>query len=107
MFNLDECVVGYRDRHVDRAQEKPVGNWVSESTHEEFIPQHRIEYFKQRGKIIWDRAGKIDKVFNSGLSAGNEICWRENEGQATGAKDQRKTGDKAYDGMEFLQLHDD
>ncbi|KAG0646774.1 Leukocyte receptor cluster member 9 [Hyphodiscus hymeniophilus] len=66
-YNIDDCIVGYKDRHLNKTQEKPAVDWILETTHEEFIPQHRIEYFRKGGEIIWHRQAKIDKVFNSGV----------------------------------------
>jgi len=65
-YNIDECVVGYRDRHTRKIEEKQVAEWKDDITHEEFIPEHRIEYFKRRGGVVWDRKLKIDWVFRSG-----------------------------------------
>ena len=72
--NLDEedHVVGYRDRH-DGVQELCVSLWKSDTTDEEFIPQHRIKYFKRRsdGVVVWDRFMRLDLVFGSGLK---QVC---------------------------------
>ena len=65
--SIDDCIVGYRDRHLSKMQEKPAADWILETTHEEFIPQHRIEFVKKSGEIIWDRKAKIDKLFKSGV----------------------------------------
>ena len=48
----------------------PVQSWISESTDEEWIPQHRIRYFKKicvdgQIEIVWDRETRVDKIFNS------------------------------------------
>ncbi|KAM9113546.1 leukocyte receptor cluster member 9 isoform 2-T4 [Pangshura tecta] len=29
------------------------------------IPQHRIQYFKYRGRVVWDKASRLDDVFGS------------------------------------------
>jgi uncharacterized protein (UPF0248 family) len=60
--NLDpgDYIVGYEDRFLG-AKETSLGRWKTEQTDEEFIPQHRILYFKKRGegvgggKIVWER----------------------------------------------------
>ena len=48
----------------------PAAKWMREVTDEDFIPLHRIKYFKRTsdGEIMWDRDFRIDKVFGSGLS---------------------------------------
>ena len=61
--------------------EVAAGSWKRDTTHEEFIPEGRIWYFKRRivgggkGKgdgveevIMWDRKGKVDRVFGSGVT---------------------------------------
>jgi uncharacterized protein (UPF0248 family) len=65
-YDIDGCVVGYKDRHTSRIMEKPVSEWSSETTDEEFIPEHRIEYFKLNQGLIWKKTTKLDKMFNSG-----------------------------------------
>lgn len=65
----DHCdfVVGYEDRFVG-AMEKDLDGWKLEQTHEEFIPQHRILYFKRKedGVVVWERRTRVDLVFGSG-----------------------------------------
>jgi uncharacterized protein (UPF0248 family) len=63
-------VVGYEDRFTG-IQEKSFELWKGDLTDEEFIPQHRVVYFKRRndGEIVWDRRTRVDKVFGSGVSS--------------------------------------
>ncbi len=63
-----DYLVGYDDRFVG-AKEMPLDWWKMESSEEEFIPLHRIWYFRRKsdGEIIWERETKIDKVFGSGV----------------------------------------
>lgn len=74
--NLDPAnyIIGYEDRFLG-AKEIGLEKWKTEKTDEEFIPQHRILYFKKRtqdgnGEIVWERVTRIDKVFGSGAGAG-------------------------------------
>ncbi|EGR52117.1 uncharacterized protein TRIREDRAFT_75105 [Trichoderma reesei QM6a] len=62
-----DYVVGYEDRFLG-AQEKALDSWRTEQTDEEFIPQHRILYFKRKsdGVIVWDRRSRVDAIFGSG-----------------------------------------
>jgi hypothetical protein len=50
----------------------PFDLWLRESTEEDFVPQHRIKYFKrtQSEEIVWSRDGRIDRIFRSGLGDG-------------------------------------
>lgn len=68
-LNSSDYVVGYEDRFTG-AQEKAVEQWKSEQTDEEFIPQHRILYFKRKtdGAIMWERRNRIDELFGSGIT---------------------------------------
>ncbi|KAJ4165387.1 hypothetical protein LMH87_007021 [Akanthomyces muscarius] len=63
-----DFIVGFEDRFAG-AQEKALALWKSEQTDEEFIPQHRILYFKRRsdGRVVWERKTRIDRVFGSGV----------------------------------------
>lgn len=71
--NLDpsDFIVGYEDRFLG-AKETSLERWKTEQTDDEFIPQHRILYFKRRGdgELVWERRTRIDKVFGSGVGAG-------------------------------------
>lgn len=68
--NIDsgDYVVGYDDRFMG-CLEAPLDNWKTEQTHEEFIPQHRILYFKRKsdGVVVWDRESKKDLLFGNGV----------------------------------------
>jgi len=63
-----DFVVGYEDRFVG-AREKALDAWKSEQTDEEFIPQHRILYYKRKsdGVIVWERRTRKDDIFGSGV----------------------------------------
>ncbi|CAK6437458.1 unnamed protein product [Pipistrellus nathusii] len=34
------------------------------------VPQHRVRYFRFRGRVVWDRDSRTDHVFGSGCAAG-------------------------------------
>ncbi|ATY60794.1 DUF455 domain [Cordyceps militaris] len=63
-----DFIVGFVDR-FSGAQEKPLVQWRTEQTDEEFIPQHRILYFKRRsdGRVVWERKTRVDRIFGSGV----------------------------------------
>ncbi|KAB5576477.1 2'-5' RNA ligase superfamily-domain-containing protein [Coniochaeta sp. 2T2.1] len=63
-----DFIVGYEDRFVG-AREKALDTWKTEQTDEEFIPQHRILYFKRKsdGVVVWERRTRKDEVFGSGV----------------------------------------
>ncbi|KAI0508348.1 hypothetical protein F5B22DRAFT_401308 [Xylaria bambusicola] len=67
-----DYIVGYEDRFLG-TKERALDAWKSEQTDEEFIPQHRILYFKRKsdGVIVWDRKERRDTVFGSGISSIN------------------------------------
>lgn len=62
-----DFIVGYEDRFAG-AMEKALDTWKSEQTDEEFIPQHRILYFKRRSDatVVWERRTRTDLLFGSG-----------------------------------------
>ncbi len=64
-----DYIVGYEDRFLG-IRERALDQWKSEQTDEEFIPQHRIAYFKRKsdGAIIWDRKLRKDDIFGSGVN---------------------------------------
>ncbi|KAM3505523.1 hypothetical protein MY11210_007939 [Beauveria gryllotalpidicola] len=65
-----DFIVGFEDRFAG-PQEKALVQWKTEQTDEEFIPQHRILYFKRRGddRVVWERKTRIDRIFGSGVVA--------------------------------------
>ncbi|EPE08848.1 hypothetical protein F503_04435 [Ophiostoma piceae UAMH 11346] len=67
-LDRSDFIVGYEDRFLG-AREKPLEMWKSEQTDEEFIPQHRILYFRRRSDdvIVWDRRTRKDVIFGSGV----------------------------------------
>jgi uncharacterized protein (UPF0248 family) len=62
-----DYVVGFEDRFIG-VVEKPLFQWNSDQTDEDFIPQHRIVYFRRTtdNAVVWDRHRRIDDVFGSG-----------------------------------------
>lgn len=90
-LNQEDFIVGYSDRHAD-VKELPVTLWKGDVTEDEFIPQHRILYFRrvEDGVKVWDRAERLDLLFGSGKGGASEVKdvnkAEENsvmEGQAT------------------------
>ncbi|OJD25404.1 hypothetical protein ACJ73_03229 [Blastomyces percursus] len=70
-LNGTEYIIGYEDRFLG-AKEISLDRWKSEQTDEEFIPQHRILYFKRKddGRVVWDREARKDEIFGSGVGKG-------------------------------------
>ncbi|CAN8103080.1 unnamed protein product [Discula destructiva] len=66
-YDHDDFVVGYEDRFIG-PMERGLDRWKLEQTHEEFIPQHRILYFKRKSDevVVWERRTRTDLVFGSG-----------------------------------------
>lgn len=65
--------IGYLDRHASDVLEMPLESWKGgDVTDEEFIPQHRILWFKRTedGVKVWDRKERLDVIFGSGLRSG-------------------------------------
>lgn len=72
-LDISTYVIGYLERFTG-IKETSASNWVSEVTEEDWIPQHRIKYFKRiredgAGEIVWDRERRIDKIFGTGMNS--------------------------------------
>ncbi|KAI1779638.1 hypothetical protein F4818DRAFT_148065 [Hypoxylon cercidicola] len=67
-IDSSDYIVGYEDR-FSGVMERSVNSWKSETTNEEFIPEHRIVYFKRKsdGVVVWDKEARRDEMFGSGL----------------------------------------
>ena len=73
-----DFIVGYHDRHEPEVMEMDVSAWKGggDFTDEEWIPQHRILYFRRKadepGRRIWDREKRLDRLFGSGIVDGSD-----------------------------------
>ncbi|XP_060712992.1 leukocyte receptor cluster member 9 [Hemiscyllium ocellatum] len=90
-----DFTVGYHDRFLGTVEQPfELFTW-GELAEAELgalaIPQHRIQYFKHRGRLVWDRAARLDYVFGS---TGGRLTIRElladDQG---GAQDGRRSPD--------------
>ena len=91
-----DFIVGYIDRHEPEMMEMDVAAWkggVADVTDEEWIPQHRIMYFRKKGdeegRRVWDRATRLDRLFGSGVTPVPTIE------EARGSKKPEEAEDKA------------
>ncbi|KAI1503083.1 hypothetical protein F5X99DRAFT_376760 [Biscogniauxia marginata] len=73
-MDSSDYIVGYEDRFLG-AKERALDLWKTEQTDEEFIPQHRILYFKRKsdGVVVWDRKERRDVIFGSGIGSGGNV----------------------------------
>ncbi|KAK5051329.1 hypothetical protein LTR84_002981 [Exophiala bonariae] len=83
-LDISQFKVGYLER-FDGIKETPARNWITEVTEEDWIPQHRIKYFKRVSKdgnseVVWDRDQRIDKIFGSGENGAAEDDLRSEDG---------------------------
>jgi len=69
----DDFLIGYEDRFKG-IREMDVGKWKMEQTDLEFIPLHRVAYFKRRsdGVVVWDRETKNDLLFGNKVGESGE-----------------------------------
>ncbi|KAM3068732.1 hypothetical protein ACMFMG_010909 [Clarireedia jacksonii] len=69
-YDIERYVIGYVDRHSEGLKRKNAGDWARDTTDEEWIPEHRIVYFAEKGApdgvYVWDREGRVDGIFGSG-----------------------------------------
>ena len=69
--DVGACVVGYLDRILQKILEKPLtafSSWgsIEQASRDDLaIPQHRVVYFKFRGRVVWDKRSRLDEVFGS------------------------------------------
>ncbi|KAJ6258333.1 hypothetical protein Dda_6373 [Drechslerella dactyloides] len=69
-YDSSSFVIGYEDRFRG-VLEMPVDNWRTEASDEEFVPMHRVVYFREKGgEVVWDREKRVDRVFGSGRQEG-------------------------------------
>jgi uncharacterized protein (UPF0248 family) len=65
-LDILDYIAGYEDRFLG-VREMAVDRWKTENTEEDFIPMHRVVYFRRKsdGVVVWDRERKVDLVFRS------------------------------------------
>jgi len=67
-LKIEEFVVGYLDRFGGN-KELRASMWLNEVTEEDWVPQHRIRYFKRVAgdteEVVWHRFDRVDKIFGS------------------------------------------
>lgn len=70
-----DFAVGYTDRFLGLVEE-PFGAFCWDEPLAALgpgllaVPQHRVRYFRFRGRIVWDRDSRTDHVFGSGSAEG-------------------------------------
>ncbi|KAF3909976.1 hypothetical protein ABW20_dc0108024 [Dactylellina cionopaga] len=66
-YDAASYVIGYEDRFRG-VLEIGVDKWKTEMSDEEFVPMHRVVYFRDRktGEVVWDREKRVDRIFGSG-----------------------------------------
>ena len=68
-----QYVVGYLDRHLPHPVEMDVMLWKGgrDVEEEDWIPQHRILYFRKKGDAegvhVWNREKRLDRICGSGI----------------------------------------
>lgn len=60
-FDPKDFSIGYEDRFTG-IEEVSWEEWEEEYGAE--VPEHRIQYFKKNGEVVWDRALRKDNIFN-------------------------------------------
>lgn len=72
-LDSSDHIVGYEDRFLG-TREIGLDRWKTEQTDDEFIPQHRIVYFRRKsdGVVVWHRERRLDGVFGSGAGRGEK-----------------------------------
>ncbi|XP_068952829.1 leukocyte receptor cluster member 9 [Petaurus breviceps papuanus] len=80
-LNAADFSVGYLDR-FSGVQEEPFTAFCWDEELAALgpgvlaVPQHRIRYFRHRGRLVWDRASRTDLVFGSAEGRGITILDR-------------------------------
>jgi len=92
----DDFVVGYVDRFLGVLEEDFVTfSWEDLASVDDHvalaIPKHRIQYFKYRGIVVWDKALRLDNVFGSTGSGKTIMDIVEQLGDAVVVRDGQRS----------------
>lgn len=65
--------IGYLDRFAG-VKEIPLEAWKGDSSEEDFVPGHRILWFRREddGVLVWERERRVDLIFGSGNGKAGE-----------------------------------
>ncbi|KAM7196364.1 hypothetical protein V8F20_007023 [Naviculisporaceae sp. PSN 640] len=95
-IDSSEYIIGYEDRFLG-ARERPLSAWKTEQTDEEFIPLHRILYFKRKRPVTATAvaaaaatAVKTTSAVSDGGDAGTSSDAADEEGANVNAKGGKK-----------------
>ncbi|XP_028677433.1 leukocyte receptor cluster member 9 [Erpetoichthys calabaricus] len=107
----EEFAVGYLDRFLG-VLEKPFSEFSWEEdfaaldTYEVLaVPQHRIQYFRYRDKVVWDKNHRLDDVFGSTGSGRTIIDVIDDERrERNGGRDEEKGDVKEEDAEEETKI---
>lgn len=103
-LKTDEFAVGYLDRFVGII-EKPFNafSWEDLSTlgnNVLAVPKHRIQYFKYRQEIVWDKREQLDNVFGSrGGKVIQDVVEGYNKDLESSKSDEAGTGEDTTQGF--------
>lgn len=80
LLNQQQWIVGYKDR-FEGIQERHFEEFnFKDTTADNFLPIHRIYYFKCNDDIVWDRRNMVDNIFGStGGKKINQILEEQNK----------------------------
>lgn len=69
----ERYTIGYLDRFAG-VKEVPLEAWKGDSSEEDFVPGHRILWFRREGDgvLVWEREGRVDLIFGSGNGKAGE-----------------------------------
>ncbi|KAK1150672.1 leukocyte receptor cluster member 9 [Acipenser oxyrinchus oxyrinchus] len=104
-LRAEEFSVGYLDRFVG-VLERPFSefSWEDLASVDQYetlaVPQHRIQYFKYRDRIVWDKNQRIDLVFGStgeGRSIG-DVMREEEERERERERERETLQNEEFDG---------
>ena len=60
---MENFVVGYLDKLKGGVTERPFNKFAWEGADSE--AKQRVQYFKYRDVVVWDKGAKLDKIFGS------------------------------------------
>ncbi len=92
----EEFTVGYLDRFIG-IMEKPFSafSWedlASVGANVLAVPKHRIQYFKYRTEIVWDKRSQVDNFFGSRGGTTIQEFISKTSAKSDGAQDMTKGG---------------
>jgi len=63
LMDKKDFIIGYEDRFIGIVESPFEIFKTGDVSHDDYVPWHRVQYFKRNGELVWDRKSRLDDIF--------------------------------------------